>query len=117
MSDKPPSLIPNGKQNPEYEQWWRDHNRPQYRLQSRKAMWKKRGINPVEAEVVRSLSSVCAICGKPVEGKDKHLDHNHKTSTIRGVLCNTCNVGLGAFKDDPNLLKKAEAYLKGEKVE
>lgn len=56
----------------------------------------------------------CAICkttdfvGK---GKKLHVDHCHATNAIRGLLCNHCNIGLGAFKDNIDYLKKAMVYL------
>lgn len=52
----------------------------------------------------------CAICeAKFVE--TPHLDHNHVTNKLRALLCVHCNIGLGAFKDDPKLLLKAVIYL------
>jgi hypothetical protein len=39
------------------------------------------------------------------------IDHCHKTKNIRGILCDTCNKGLGFFKDDINLLNSAIKYL------
>ena len=60
---------------------------------------------------------VCAICGKPetatYKGKLRYLsvDHNHSTGTIRGLLCNDCNVALGWFHEDIEVLKKAINYL------
>lgn len=71
-------------------------------------------------------NGVCAICGKPetkrsTGGSDKPLplavDHCHKTRRsgvskgIRGLLCQACNIGLGKFDDEPELLRKAAAYL------
>lgn len=56
----------------------------------------------------------CAICKIPKElgtKKGLFIDHNHITLKIRGLLCSTCNSGLGKFKDDVNLLKKAIEYL------
>lgn len=52
----------------------------------------------------------CWICFQP---KDYwlHVDHNHVTGQIRGLLCNTCNRSLGLFKDDKNILRKAAEYL------
>ena len=43
------------------------------------------------------------------------LDHCHETGEFRGFLCNNCNVGLGKFKDDPEILLNAIAYLQGHK--
>lgn len=56
----------------------------------------------------------CAICGtdKPT-GKWKvfAVDHNHKTGTVRELLCNECNRGIGLLKDNPELLMKAAKYI------
>ncbi len=58
-------------------------------------------------------ANVCAICQThPTAKKGSfHVDHNHNTGKIRGLLCHNCNVGLGVFKDDTALLTKAIEYL------
>ena len=55
----------------------------------------------------------CAICGTDVPGGRGgfHVDHCHETGVIRRLLCHMCNVGLGHFKDDPELLASAFNYL------
>lgn len=56
----------------------------------------------------------CAICGNQQTRKGvKYLavDHDHASGTIRGLLCDRCNRGLGFFKDSPELLNRASAYL------
>ena len=78
------------------------------------------GMSPCDYdEILKSQGGVCAICGNPPSKKDKnvlHVDHDHKTGEIRGLLCSFCNVGLGHFKDDVNLLAEAISYLKAEEV-
>lgn len=54
----------------------------------------------------------CAICGgEETRNKILSLDHSHETKKIRGLLCSSCNSGLGFFKDSPGLLLKAIKYL------
>jgi len=50
----------------------------------------------------------CTICGKT---EKLNVDHDHERKIIRGLLCNNCNLGLGHFKDDPQLLEFARIYL------
>lgn len=53
----------------------------------------------------------CAICGN-TQNKALAVDHNHTTGEVRGLLCTSCNVGLGLFKDRIDLLLQAIEYLK-----
>lgn len=55
----------------------------------------------------------CAICGYEFGQKlgDYAIDHCHATGAIRGILCDRCNRGLGFFRDVPQFLESAAAYL------
>jgi hypothetical protein len=55
------------------------------------------------------IDGPCHICGRVVS--PLHCDHNHATGAVRGWLCNSCNNGLGRFKDSPAKLRAAAAYL------
>jgi ATP-dependent Lon protease len=57
-------------------------------------------------------NGLCAICQIPItQGKNLNVDHDHGTSKVRGLLCSSCNVGLGMFKDDTLRLRRAIEYL------
>lgn len=53
----------------------------------------------------------CAICGRRPGQRRLSIDHCHRTGAIRGLLCGACNTGLGCFRDNPNTLLKALAYV------
>lgn len=52
----------------------------------------------------------CYIC-EEVHGWDLRVDHDHETGQVRALLCNTCNAGLGQFKDNPFRLRAAAKYV------
>ena len=71
---------------------------------------RRRGITRAAFDV--ALAGVCEICGtKFTTRKSMHLDHNHTTGAFRGFLCQGCNHGLGNFRDSPEVLRKAAAFL------
>lgn len=58
---------------------------------------------------------LCPICRKmSIVGVNVKVvaDHDHKAGRSRGYLCESCNTGLGRFKDEENILRNAIAYLK-----
>lgn len=64
-----------------------------------------------EVRALRQISE-CVICGDaPAPGRSLAIDHDHQTGVIRGALCSRCNLGLGHFRDDPELLEFARIYL------
>lgn len=60
-----------------------------------------------------SQKYMCAICEttRCSSGRNFAVDHCHTTGKIRGLLCSSCNTGLGQFKDNKLLLQKAINYL------
>lgn len=72
------------------------------------------GIDAAQFEaMVEAQGNRCAICHGEWDGKNKvpHVDHDHETGRVRGLLCESCNLGLGKFKDSAGLLRAAAAYL------
>ena len=54
----------------------------------------------------------CFICGRPPrEDISLHVDHDHSTGKVRGILCFCCNNALADFHEDPEFLKKAASYV------
>lgn len=68
-------------------------------------------------EFLQKQNGRCAICltenPKETMGKGEYfsVDHDHETKQVRGLLCGSCNVGLGHFKDDVERLQAAIDYL------
>jgi hypothetical protein len=71
------------------------------------------GITPEEYRaMVKRQKGRCAICEKKFRRRrERGLDHCHYCHFVRGLLCTLCNLGIGYFKDQPKLLKRAVKYL------
>lgn len=79
----------------------------------------KQGVDFYSASRVKeSWEGVCDICKTDIPSGPKKswcLDHDHKTGKARGILCAACNIGLGMFKDDLDILDSARNYLLKDK--
>lgn len=72
------------------------------------------GITAEDVErLLESQDGRCAICGtdKPGGKGSFHLDHDHATNKVRGLLCAKCNLGLGYFDDNRLNVLRAALYL------
>lgn len=74
------------------------------------------GLTPEEYDAqLQAQGGVCAICGNVCEtGRRLAVDHDHDTGAPRGLLCASCNQGLGKFRDNPALLRNAQEYVDKE---
>lgn len=65
-------------------------------------------------QIHASQNGKCGCCGVDEKNfkRNLHVDHDHNTGKIRGLLCTQCNPGLGYFEDSIEKLEKAIAYLK-----
>lgn len=82
-------------------------------IRSRRA---KYGITLSQFDAMVTMQhGACAICGEVVPAStvknNWHVDHDHATGKVRGLLCQDCNLGLGRFKDNPAALQSAIYYL------
>lgn len=64
-------------------------------------------------KMLEAQHGVCAICHTEwgVGRKGPFIDHDHITGAVRGLLCNSCNTGIGLLKDDPVIMQSAITYL------
>ena len=65
-------------------------------------------------ELLDSQNYRCAICDTDTPGGKGgrfHVDHNHLTGEVRGLLCSCCNTGIGQMQDNVTILAKAIQYL------
>jgi hypothetical protein len=77
------------------------------------------GISSSEYQkMLEKQNGKCAICGTANPGGRMglcgpvfHVDHCHSSGKIRGLLCHSCNVGIGNFNDNVTALANAIAYL------
>lgn len=89
------------------------HANPQKRIKSQR--FRKFGLTEAKYNAALEKQAFkCALCTSPQPGGvgDWHIDHCHKTGRVRGLLCKNCNLGLGLFKDNPDLLEAGAVYLK-----
>lgn len=107
---------------------WKSANREQYNESVRR--WQKRNPDKARNSALKTKfgitlddynrmlddqNGVCAICQQNCSLNERlSVDHCHDTGEVRGLLCNSCNNGIGKFKDSQKLLISAANYL-GEK--
>lgn len=71
-------------------------------------------------DLLRSQHGSCAICQTDLgtlAPKSVHIDHDHVTDDVRGILCSRCNQALGLFKDSPQIMRRAAAYIEDHEKE
>lgn len=72
---------------------------------------RKYGLRIRDFETLRMAQlGMCAICRR-VEWDRLHVDHDHQTGLVRGLLCGKCNKAIGLLEDDPATVRSAEGYL------
>jgi hypothetical protein len=110
------------KANPDRERAYQKAYRDAHPEKRREGKFRRYGITPeTYVATLATQGGGCAICGsKKAGGRGEfHVDHDHACcpgakscgNCVRGLLCALCNVALGAFRDDPELLRQAINYL------
>lgn len=84
-----------------------------HKEQSRVSRLKKFGLSiEAFAQLAVQQEGKCALCGTIPQNRNLDVDHSHKTGKVRALLCNSCNRGLGHFKENIEVLTKAINYLR-----
>jgi len=74
----------------------------------------KRNYGLTVEEVEEMAADGCDICGTTEwmgRYPSPHVDHDHTTGEVRGLLCHNCNLGIGYFHENPEVLRAAIDYL------
>lgn len=53
----------------------------------------------------------CLICEGPIDELTAKIDHCHDDQTVRSLLCNGCNTGIGQLKNDKEIAQRVVEYL------
>lgn len=70
------------------------------------------GITLAEYEAMRDeQGDACAVCRGRDAHCDLHVDHDHASGRVRGLLCYRCNMTVGMARDSADILRAAAAYL------
>jgi hypothetical protein len=94
-----------------YKRDWNKRNRERFYGYALKELY---GITREDYDhMLQEQKGRCAICRKPPGNEPRkrlHVDHDHRTGKVRGLLCQICNMRVGTLETFP-MVKKALAYL------
>jgi hypothetical protein len=90
-------------------------SRKKYKPQEMEKHWKRIGILGLTWDMFQATlfdqDYACKICKTSFDNRKAHADHDHKTGKFRGILCTSCNMGLGVYESKKHLF---ELYLNEE---
>lgn len=97
--------------------WAKANPERQREIERRARLRTRYGLEPEDYEVLHlSQKGECAICKEPWNLVVDHAhDQGRGPQAVRGLLCLTCNTGLGMFRDRPDLLIRGAEYLRAAK--
>lgn len=92
--------------------------RPANQAKERRRTLARYGITEAEYDrLVKQQRNRCAVCkttkvgGPPTRNRYWHIDHDHVTGQVRGLLCARCNLAIGQLQDDPKVIRAALRYV------
>jgi hypothetical protein len=106
----------NKERSLELKRNWAKRNREKVVNNHKLWKWRKEGIKDASIETYNYLfkeqNGVCALCKTAPQTRKLALDHHHDSGEIRGLLCYTCNIGIGHLER----LMELEGGLEGCKT-
>lgn len=105
----------NSEKFPRYRAKWaakdKERNPERAKVNQRRRLY---GMTPETFDVLLQVQEGrCAVCRLPFcRGCEPNVDHDHSTGRVRGLLCRSCNHGLGNFRDNLEALAAAMTYLR-----
>ena len=95
-------------------QRWMKNNHDKTLASARKYWLKQKYDLTIEEYqyILNMQAGLCCICCEPMNPqRDTHVDHDHDTGLVRGLLCSKCNSGIGYLKDSLAITESAFFYL------
>jgi len=114
--------MPDG----DYQKAWRERNKKKIEeynsradVQLRRRLYYIEKNHGVSREwylaQLEKQGNKCACCGRDfskLKSKEIHVDHDHRTGKVRGIICMKCNFALGDVNDSIERIQKVIDYLK-----
>lgn len=95
--------------------------RPDAQIRERRRTLRTYGLTQEEwGRLIVLQGDACAVCKTTQpgnRGERWHIDHDHVTGQVRGLLCHMCNVGIGNLRDDPQIMMAAARYVAAHRTE
>lgn len=97
-----------------YMKQYREKHREEIKLYEKNANLKQYGLTlQLKNEMISNQDNRCLSCGGKFKGsKNIHVDHDHKSHVVRGILCAKCNGALGMLNEDLEKIYKMAEYIK-----
>jgi len=92
----------------------REGDRARYKADPAQFMrWQRKSKYRLTDEQLQQVENAtsCDACGEHIEGRNKHVDHDHETGRFRGVLCRGCNMAEGCLKGSLERVLALGVYL------
>ena len=118
-------IVKSVNKQPIWHKRWRDANpdkvkaagaryRNAHKTEIRaRAILKSYGLSQqAYQDLIAHQSNKCALCYRSFDEFTPHIDHDHATGKVRGLLCMKCNTALGVLGDSVEALERVLRYLK-----